>query len=259
MVKAEKLFQRFSSETIGQRVLPAGRLHTLVESLGHSIKLNKLMQYVESSSLTWFAVQSILDKIRKLEMDEQVERCGFSQSEVDNIKTVFKIFDPNNMESINVTSFVLLLTRVGMMPKSSNLRERLEGLDAQDVSQGRMSMAEVFRNMRRLQDEGELMSITKEADYADACGFDTHELTRFKKTFLTRAEADVVGMNGALLTLKDLRVDLIEADVQHYFLLADRDKSNDLDFAEFTLFLRELVDADVMSIRARRSGVPMRD
>merc|ERR1719240_1411037 len=216
--------------------------------------------------LTWTEFLSFMKAYRGLEVDLFNARAGFSKEEVDNYKETFEEYDKSGDGELSLKELVPVLSALGHEPKTVIQRNKLTSILAEvdTDGSGEIGFDEFLQLMRKFIDQSMAEQLIKERDIIAKTRFDQDEVAQWREIFL-KFDTDGSGAfdtdEGKVL-LQAVGINLNERTMHDRYLQlfheVVRDRDEAMDFPEFLLMMRLLLDLDFGGI-ATRMGIKDHD
>jgi Ca2+-binding EF-hand superfamily protein len=200
---------------------------------------------------------------RDLERSEFHVRAGFTEEQVEEYRTSFQAYDRSGDGEMSVNEIMPLLKDLGRAPQTPKQRDRLaQMLDEIDEDKtGEISFDEFLQLMRKFCDEQDVEKLAKEERLKQKAKFKDDEVEQWRAIFIKFDSGgeqemglpDVKTVLGAVGVNTNVREPA--EDLKKKFYAADQDGSETLDFPEFLLLMRALLDADFGGIATRKDLV----
>jgi len=200
-------------------------------------------------------------KYRRLELVEFKRRAGFTVEEVEAYEQCFQEFDTDGGGDLSLKELMPLLEQLGRAPKTVIQRDKLTTLLAEvdgDKS-GLLDFEEFLQLMRKFIAESDAEQLAKEKEVIKRTDFGTDEVSQWRAMF-EQFDSDGNMEFDIDEATKLLRVAGIPMDAslinefQKIFHRVDEDRNGTVDFPEFLLLIRALVDVNFAGIRDRMPG-----
>merc|ERR1719159_1270373 len=194
--------------------------------------ISMLSQTETPGMLNWTEFLAFMKAYRGLEVDLFNARAGFSKEEVENYKETFEEYDKSGDGELSLKELVPVLTALGHEPRTVIQRAKLTAILAEVDADGsgEIGFDEFLQPMRKFIDQSMAEQLLKERDIIGKTRFDADEVAQWREIFL-KFDAD---NSGAF----------------------DTDEA--MDFPEFLLMMRRLLDLDFGGI-ATRMGIKDHD
>jgi Ca2+-binding EF-hand superfamily protein len=169
------------------------------------------------------------------------------------------MFDNDGGGSLSIREINPLLHELGKAPKSLNERNRLTELLAEidEDGTGEFEFPEFLQLMRRFVDDREALQLQKELAAVAKVGWNIDEVNGWRTVFVKFDEEKCGSFKPAHgrkllqavgVALQDKNSD---AQYQEYFKKVDDDGDGHMDFPEFLIFMKHLIDDDFMQIASK--------
>merc|ERR1719160_329904 len=202
--------------------------------------------------LNWTEFLLFMKMYRSLEVDLFNARAGFSVEEVEQYRQTFEEYDKSGDGELSLKELVPVLTALGHEPSTVIQRQKLTAILAevdQDGS-GEIGFDEFLQLMQKFIDESMAEQLLKEKDIIKKTRFDADEVTQWREIFL-KFDTDGSGAfdtdEGKVL-LQAVGINLNERTMHDRYIQlfheVDLDKDDAMDFPEFLLMMRRLLDLD---------------
>merc|ERR550514_1060253 len=211
------------------------------------------------SNLSWREFLQFVQAYRALELAEFNKRAGFSEEEVDFYRETFSQYDKDGGGELTLKELFPLLAELGKEPKSVIQRDKLTELLAEidEDGSGEIDFSEFLQLMRRFLDESDAAQLLKEKEMVKRTRFDPEEVAQWRDIFI-KFDDDKSGafdhQEGKML-LQAVGINLNERTMHDRYLAifneVDEDGDGNMDFPEFLLIMRKLIDIDFGGIASR--------
>jgi calmodulin len=211
------------------------------------------------SMCSWREFLLYLGDYRKLELAESKRRAGFSEDEVAFYRETFDSYDKDGGGELTLRELFPLLKALDKEPKNVIQRDKLTALLAEidEDGSGEIGFSEFLQLMRRFLDESDAAALLKEREIIQRTGFLPDEVTAWRDIFLKfdedKSGAFDVGEGKTLL--QAVGINLNERAMHDRYLQifheVDEDDDGNMDFPEFLLIMRRLIDMDFGGIASR--------
>merc|ERR1719335_1225401 len=216
--------------------------------------------------LNWTEFLLFMKSYRGLEVDLFNARAGFSLEEVEQYRQTFEEYDKSGDGELSLKELVPVLTALGHEPKTVIQRQKLTAILAEVDADGsgEIGFDEFLQLMRKFIDESMAEQLLKEKDIIKKTRFDADEVTQWREIFL-KFDTDGSGAfdtdEGKVL-LQAVGINLNERTMHDRYIQlfheVDLDKDDAMDFPEFLLMMRRLLELDFGGI-ATRMGIKDHD
>jgi len=221
--------------------------------------LEKANVLLTEGELDFGAFVRFIKAYRDLELEEYNRRAGFSEEEVANYQETFNKYDKSGDGDLTLKELLPLLTELGKEPKTVIQREKLTNLlkEVDGDGSGEIGFLEFLQLMRKFLNESEAEQLRKEKDVIKRTNFAPDEVSLWRDIFL---KFDSDGSGGFDITegkglLQAVGVNLNERAMHDRYLSlfrdVDEDEDGDMDFPEFLLLMRKMIDLDFGGIQSR--------
>merc|ERR1712118_304006 len=196
---------------------------------------------------------------RALELEEYNRRAGFSEEEVANYQETFAKYDKSGDGDLTLKELIPLLTSLGKEPRTVIQREKLTQILAEidEDGSGEIDFLEFLQLMRKFLNESEAEALRKEKAIITRTKFTPEEVNLWRDIFL-KFDDDHSGafdITEGKTLLQVVGVNLNERVMHDRYLSlfrdVDEDEDGSIDFPEFLLMMRKLVDMDFGGIQSR--------
>jgi len=270
LAKVEKILYTSyddDGEPIARASLAA--LSSLLEEIGYEASFKRMKLFAgakdDNHLISWFELQAILDKVRKDEQVCQRERCGFAKGITDLYMRGFKtyahenedVFDDDAKFTLPAEDVSKLMKYIGTLPNNKMESEILDETLA--LEKGRnLTFIQMLRVLRQWMDEISIVVQKREREISQQCGFDADEVETFRAIYKQQSQES----NGAfgIDVLHKLLVSLgigglnnpqsgLRKKLEEVFRTVDIDDNDILDFMEFMVCMKKLLDIDFGQIQ----------
>jgi len=200
-----------------------------------------------------------VQRYRDMELVEFQNRAGFSEGEVEFYFNTFSSYDRDGGGNLSLKELMPLLTELGKEPKTVIQRDKLTTLLAEvdEDGSGEIDFKEFLQLMRKFLDESDAEMLRKEKDVVSRTNFTPEEVTLWRDIFV-KFDDDKSGefdtAEGKKL-LQAVGINLNERVMHDRYLQlfkeVDEDDNGSMDFPEFLLMMRKLIDIDFGGIATR--------
>merc|ERR1719161_1685375 len=151
-----------------------------------------------------------------MELTEFNKRAGFSEEEVEFYQETFNQYDKDGGGELTLKELFPLLAELGKEPKTVIQRDKLTELLAEidEDGSGEIDFSEFLQLMRRFLDESDAAQLLKEKEIVKRTRFEPEEVAQWRDIFI-------------------------------------KDEDGCMDFPEFLLIMRKLLDIDFGGIATR--------
>lgn len=217
-----------------------------------------------SELLTYEAYMTAVRRYRDLELVEFRRCAGFAPDVVEAYLAVFQEHDTSGDGQLTVAELLPVLAALGKTPTTVIQQQQL-GLAIKEVDEdesGEIDFEEFLQLMRKFLDDSVAAQIRKEKDCYERCGFTAEEIEQWRQVFVQFDEdesGEIDEMEGKqLLTRLGLNLNMRAMHNQYRELFedADEDQNHLLDFPEFLLLMRDLVDIDFGGVSTKFGALP---
>jgi Ca2+-binding EF-hand superfamily protein len=241
--------------------IEAEMIPTVIEELGWEPSekmMGKAMKFMpERIPFDDFVV--FVQRYRDLELAEFQNRAGFTEGEVEFYYHTFNRYDRDGGGNLSLKELMPLLQELGKEPKTVIQRDKLTTLLAEvdEDGSGEIDFKEFLQLMRKFLDESDAEQLRKEKDVVSRTNFTTDEVTLWRDIFV-KFDDDKSGefdtAEGKKL-LQAVGINLNERVMHDRYLQmfkeVDEDENGAMDFPEFLLLMRKLIDIDFGGIATR--------
>jgi len=272
MIRAEKAWQRLR-RTQKATVMPKDRLEEWLTACHYPAtqRVIKLCAKGFERDLTWANMQTIVERVRQENLLAYKERAGFTEDEARDYKKHFaahcgiaehllRTITLEEFPEIPLGEVYDLLKRVGQQPRTQLQMDRWKDVlrDADEDKSGTMDFMEFLFLLRKFRDEADTATLMKEKSMADSCRFTEAEVETFRQIFadFDRNGDERFDLSEVETLLRRIGVDLDEKkqELEQLFCVVAGSVTGFLDFAEFLLMIRKLLDADFGGLHALCAG-----
>merc|ERR550514_1008149 len=211
------------------------------------------------SNLSWREFLQFVQAYRALELAEFNKRAGFSEDEVEFYRGTFNQYDKDGGGELTLKELFPLLAELGKEPKNVIQRDKLTSLleEIDEDGSGEIDFSEFLQLMRRFLDESDAAQLLKEKEMVKRTKFDPEEVAQWRDIFI-KFDDDKSGafdhQEGKML-LQAVGINLNERTMHDRYLAifneVDEDGDECMDFPEFLLLMRKLIDIDFGGIASR--------
>jgi Ca2+-binding EF-hand superfamily protein len=216
--------------------------------------------------LNWTDFLLFMKSYRGLEVDLFNARAGLAKEEVENYRETFDEYDKSGDGELSLKELVPVLTALGHEPRTVIQRQKLTAILAEvdEDGSGEIGFDEFLQLMRKFIDQSMAEQMLKERDIVAKTRFDTDEVAQWREIFLkfdTDGSSSFDKDEGKVLLLA-VGINLNERTMHdrylQLFVEVDLDRDDAMDFPEFLLMMRRLLDLDFGGI-ATRMGIKDHD
>jgi len=226
--------------------------------------LEKAVSITFGKPLDWDSFLNFIKEYRALELQEFNARAGFSEGEVEFYRETFNTYDKDGGGDLSLKELMPLLTELGKEPKTVIQREKLTKIleEVDEDGSGEIGFPEFLQLMRKFLDESDAEQLRKEKEIVARTNFAPDEVTLWRDIFI-KFDDDKSGefdVGEGKHLLQAVGINLNERAMHDRYLQlfkeVDEDGNGAMDFAEFLLLMRKLVDIDFGGIATRMSAEP---
>jgi len=240
------------------QVLKAKEVRVLLLSLGYAATQGQAEEATKECppNLTFWDFVDLMEVHRKKDRDVARSREGFSPVALAKLKAQFDEYDPDGTGCIaRANLYKLMSTLFPDMISNFEAHRRAKAIlqMADANSDGELDFPDFLRLMRRVQNDADALLLKREREGIEASGFSHEEVKEFRKVF-SMCDLDESGdicFEELRLMLQGLCPKVPEAtDVLRQALEAvDTDGNKELDFSEYLVLMRKIIDENWNNIR----------
>jgi Ca2+-binding EF-hand superfamily protein len=221
--------------------------------------LEKALALTLGMPMGWDTFLNFIKEYRALELEEFNARAGFSEGEVEFYHETFNTYDKDGGGDLSLKELMPLLTELGKEPKTVIQREKLKVILAEvdEDGSGEIGFPEFLQLMRKFLDESDKEQLLKEKEAVVRTNFQPEEVALWRDIFI-KFDEDKSGefdITEGKSLLQAVGINLNERAMHDRYLQlfkeVDEDGNGAMDFAEFLLLMRKLVDIDFGGIATR--------
>jgi len=243
-------------------------LRTVLHSLGYTpskeqeLALLRNLDY-DVTELEFWQVAGLVEHFRSWAKDEFQQNCGFTEVQLDAIRTKFESYDTDNVGLIrhNKVASMLRDLHPDMVVDQSarDLGKMLLNIGGVN-EKGYLDLPGYIRIMRHYQDRREYDRLQEESEVMTSLNFsrkDVIELRQIFKMFDTNTSGELEDQELAVMLkpiLPGIGGMLLE-DLRSLLSEVDKDGNRNLNFVEFMTFIRKLQEKDLHGINQKSKTI----
>jgi len=240
------------------------KLPKIITDLGYTAPelIEKAMLVLEDvEAVSWEPFLAFFKTYRTYEIEEHNRRAGFSVSEVEDYEKIFNKYDKDGGGSLSYKEMMPLLREIGYAPKNLKEQEQLKKIisEIDEDESDEIDFREFLHLMRRFLDDTLAARVVKEKEMVSRANFAQDDVAGWRAVFV-KFDLDKSGtfeLDEGINILAAVGINLTQQSMrdqyESIYHSVDEDGNGVIDFGEFLLLIRRLVDLDFGGIATRMS------
>jgi len=272
----KELFWRFDKD--GSGTMATEEIASLLLELGYEVSRPIVTAAVASvdkdgsGEVDWEEFIRLMDAYRTISVQQQRRKCDFDDKQIEVYREIFDSYDTDRSENIEPKELIKVLSDLNMQPRSRSEQQSLVALMADcrqkagEEDESKITFWVFLRLMRTLEDDQSRESLAVERRAAEAAKFSREEVREFRDIFYFWID-DLIGkgdgsgcvpgiraltLEGLAKMLKSLGLTFTAEDrstLNNLVLECDHNKNRAVDFPDFLVLMRKLLDVNFAGIK----------